>query len=588
MDTPDKLPYDDAPPPEDDYAGPPPAPEQEPAGRAKTKGAKARRRKYVPSTDAKAVRYEPTPQVFKACVDSVSRALAELGIFDQGARLVRITTLREKTTYGRKENIRFDAGTSITVPVTPDDVLSLVQQHIPVERWDARQGAFVVKEPPANLIKAVMMVRSGWPYRFLSGIANCPCLRADGSILDKEGYDEATGLYVAFHGTTFPPVSFSPSPEEVRKAWELLEDMLAEFPFARAGEDGEAPEDDTARLNKAVALAMLFTPLARRACDNAPLFAVSAHTPCSGKSTLAKVAGITATGCDPAAITVAKEDVEFEKAFFALLLKGAQVCQLDNISRPLNPDMLCSALTQHAIEARVLGATKTAVAYTSSTFIATGNNLQICGDLIRRTMLCMLNRNEERPDEHLYKRNIEVWTKEHRPQIVHAILTIMRAYHVAGHTIRTQEHPEGLPQKEVLKPLGSFEDWSDWVRGPLVDAGYPDPIESRRRLEDEDPDKAAFACVLESWYEAYKDFSTIRTTSNIFEDFQDAQGERKKELNDLMEAFENAVPHRGELRPRHVGMWLEKKKGCFANGFQLVKWKRTSQGILWKVNPPKL
>ena len=584
-DAPKTLPYDDAPLPEDDFADLSPAPEQEPAGRARTKGAKARRRKYVPSTGAKAVRYEPTPQVFKACVDSVSRALAELGIFDQGARLVRITTLREKTTYGRKENIRFDAGTSITVPVTPDDVLSLVQQHIPVERWDARQGAFVVKEPPANLITAVMMVRSGWPYRFLSGIANCPCLRADGSILDKEGYDEATGLYVAFHGTTFPPVSFTPSPEEVRKAWELLEDMLAEFPFARAGEDGEAPEDDTARLNKAVALAMLFTPLARRACDNAPLFAVSAHTPCSGKSTLAKVAGITATGCDPAAITVAKEDVEFEKAFFALLLKGAQVCQLDNISRPLNPDMLCSALTQHAIEARVLGATKTAVAYTSSTFIATGNNLQICGDLIRRTMLCMLNRNEERPDEHLYKRNIEVWTKEHRPQIVHAILTIMRAYHVAGHTIRTPEHPEGLPQRDVLKPLGSFEDWSDWVRGPIVDAGYPDPIESRRKLEDEDPDKAAFARVLMAWHEAYG--RNPMPLSSVFKDFNNTQDPRKHLYYDLQEALEEAVPHRGDLRINSTGKWFERKKGGFAGGYQLVKVGASMYGNLWKVNPPK-
>ncbi len=551
-------------------------------------GVTGRRRKYTPSTNVKAVRYEPTPAAFKACVDETSKALAGLGIYDQGARLVRITTLREKTTCGRKDSIRLAAGTSITVQVTPDDVLSLVQQYVPVERWDARQKAFVVKEPPANLIKAVMMVRSDWPFRFLSGIANCPCLRADGSILDQEGYDEATGLYVDFHGVSFPPVSLNPLPEEVENAWALLEDMFSEFPFARAGDECDAPEDDAAKLNKSVAFAMLFTPFVRKAIANAPLFACSAHTPCSGKSTLAKVIGITATGCDPAAITVAKEDVEFEKAFFALLLKGAQVCQLDNISRPLNPDMLCSALTQQAIEARILGATKTAIAYTSSTFIATGNNLQICGDLIRRTMLCMLNRNEERPDEHLYNRNIESWTKEHRPQIVHAILTILRAYHVAGHTVRTQGNSEGLPQKKALKPLGSFEEWSDWVRGPLVDAGYPDPIESRRKLEEEDPDKAAFACVLESWYEAYKDFSTIRTTSNIFEDFQDAQGERKKELNDLMEAFENAVPHRGELRPRHVGMWLEKKKGCFANGFQLVKWKRTSQGILWKVNPPKL
>ena len=549
-----------------------------------------KRKKYTPCTNVKAVRYEPTPEAFKACVDRASQALAELGIFDQGARLVRITTLKEKTTYGKKEGVRLAAGTSIMVPVTADDVLSLVQQHVPVERWDARQQAFVVKEPPANLIKAIMMVRNDWPFPFLSGIANAPCLRSDGSILDKEGYDEATGLYVDFHGVKFPQVNLYPSPQEVDKAWMLLEDMLSEFPFAKSEveEDSYGEEaDETEQLNLSVALSMYITAVLRRMFDNAPFFAISAHTASSGKSTLGTGAGIVATGCEPAAITVAKDDTEFEKGLFALMLKGAQVCLLDNITRPLNPDMLCSALTQRTVEGRMLGASKTVVAYTSSTFIGTGNNLQICGDMIRRTMLCRLNRNEERPDEHKYNRKIDDWIKEHRPEIVHAILTIVRAYHVNGHKVRTQEHPEGVPQQEALKPLGSFESWSDWVRGPIVDAGYPDPLLSRRKLEDEDPEKAAFASVLEAWYEAYGAYGSTRTVSSIFKDIQDTQSANKDLYSNLQEAFENAISQRGDLRPRHVGKWLEKKNGCFANGYQLVKVGRGSQGILWKVNPPK-
>ncbi len=597
---PNKLPYDDAPPPEDDYYQQgnatggnafPPAPEQTGTqdGTGEKK-AKPKRKKYMPATNLPAVRYSPEPETYAACVEEASKVLANLGIYDQGARLSRIVTVQEKTAFGRAKNIRVAKGTSITVPVTPDDVLSLLQKHVPVERWDAREGAFVVKEPPQNLVKGIMLVRGDWPFKFLSGIVNCPCLRADGSIVTEQGYDEASGLYVDFHGVTFPEVNPFPAPQEVKKAWALLEDMVSEFPFARGAEkeDGEPAgkaDNEEARLNKSVALSAFITAVTRHAYSNAPMFAVSAHTPCSGKTTLATLVGIVATGCEPAAITVARTDEEFEKALFALVLKGAPVCLLDNISRAINTDMLCSILTQPTIEARVLGATRTATASTTSTVLATGNNLQVTGDLIRRTMLCQLDRNEERPDEHLYSRKIDEWVKVHRPEIVHAILTIVRAYHVNGHKIRTNEHPTGLHQKEILKPLGSFEDWSDWVRGPLVDAGYPDPLLSRRKLEDEDPEKAAFASVLEAWNEAYSSFGGIRTVSSIFKDFENTN---QKQYKNLQDALENAIPHYGDLRPRQVGKWFEKKNGCFAGGYQLVRVGRDAKGTKWRVNPPKL
>lgn len=560
-----------------DYIPPPRQRGQKVRGRGQTK-APAPRRKHAPADGSKPiVRYEPSPAAYKAAVDKVSEILAGKGIFVQAGRLMTTVTLADKATYGRNDSIRFDKGATITVPVTADDVLSLIQEHVSVERYDARAGGYVEKEPPATLVKGVMRLRNDMPYPVLTGIANAPCLRSDGSILDREGYDEDTGLFVDFQGVTFPPVPDRPTVQDVTTAWALLEDLLSEFPFAREKpeEDGEdAPADATALLNKSVALSSVLTAVTRRAYDNAPLHAHSAHTAGTGKSTLANVTGIIATGHKPAGIIVPKDDVEFEKTFFSLLIKGAPVSLLDNITRPLNPDMLCSALTQRTIEARNLGATKMLTAYSSAAFIATGNNLQICGDLIRRTMLCQLNRNEERPAEHPFKRNIIEWTRAHRAELVCAVLTIMRAYHVAGR-----------PKPEGFKPLGSFEAWSDWVRGALVHWGYPDPIESQRRLEAEDPDKAAFGRVLECWHAAYD--RNPMPLGSVFKDFSNTSDPRRSLYLDLQEAFEEAVPHKGDLRISNAGRWLDRKKGGFANGYQLIRLQRTAQGWLWKVNPPK-
>ena len=560
-----------------DYIPPPRQRGQKVRGRGRTK-TPAPRRKHAPADGSKPiVRYEPSPAAYKQAVDKVSEILAANGLFTQAGRLLSIVTLPEKTTFGRGERVTFDRGASVMSTVTAEDVQALIQEHVSVERYDARAGGYVEKEAPSLLIKGVMRLRNNMPFPVLSAIANAPCLRSDGSILDKEGYDEATGLFLDFQGATFLPVPDKPTVQDVTTAWALLEDLLSEFPFARENpdEDGtDAPADATALLNKSVALSMIITAVTRRAYENAPLTAISAHTAGTGKSTLASIAGIIATGHKPAGIIVPKEDVEFEKAFFALLVKGAPVCLLDNITRPLNPDMLCSALTQSTIEARILGATRMGTASTSAAFVATGNNLAICGDLIRRTMLCQLDRNTERPAEHPFKRSVLEWTHAHRAELVCAVLTIMRAYHVAGR-----------PKPEGFKPLGSFEAWSDWVRGALVHWGYPDPIESQRRLEAEDPDKAAFGRVLECWFSAYD--RNPMPLSAVFKDFSNTSDPRRNLYSDLQEALEEAVPRRGELRPNSVGRWLERRKGGFANGYQLIQWKHTAQGRLWKVNPPK-
>ena len=386
-------------------------------------------------------------------------------------------------------------------------------------------------------------------------------------------------MYADWQGTAFQFVPTNPTKEDAERALKILEEPLKEFPFNEGEDDADKEKaEHLERLNKAVALSVILTIVSRTAYQNAPMTAIDAHVQGTGKSTLADLFGIIATGRKPACITVAKDDCEFEKGLFAFLMNGSPICLFDNVDRPLNSAMLNIALTQSFVRARILGATKEGIVPTSSVYIATGNNMQIVGDLTRRTILCRLNRNEERPSQHKFKNPAMLDdAMANRSKIVIAALTILRAYHLVGR-----------PKPKDFPSLGSFNEWSDLVRGALIWLNFPDIIESQTRLEDEDPVKNAFASVLEAWYDIYS--SNERTIGNIFEDFQDTQSSIKYKYDTLYEALDNAVYHRGDLRPRHIGMWLEKNKGKFANGYQLVRGMRDKQGMLWKVkkhNPPK-
>ena len=167
---------------------------------SKTQGAEkgASKRKKLPAVNLNAdnvILYEMTPKGFIEARDRISNFLAEKRlVYNQNGRLVKVVTLKEKTTFsfGAKKHgnsFTFDAGSTIIVPLSEDDMYCLIRQHFVIAKLDARSGKFVEKDPPANLIKSLMVVRSDWPFPLLTVVANCPCLRADGSILDREGYD---------------------------------------------------------------------------------------------------------------------------------------------------------------------------------------------------------------------------------------------------------------------------------------------------------------------------------------------------------------------------------------------------------------
>jgi putative DNA primase/helicase len=148
-------------------------------------------------------------------------------------------------------------------------------------RFDARRQVMVPIDSPLPVVNQILAMAGEWPFNPIVGVIGCPTLRPDGSLLDRPGYDDATGL-VLFQ--TLPlDLPTSPTRDEAEAALGVLGELLVEFPF----------EDDASR---ATALSMLITPVVRGAMPVAPMHLVVAPEAGTGKSYIADIASMIATG----------------------------------------------------------------------------------------------------------------------------------------------------------------------------------------------------------------------------------------------------------------------------------------------------
>jgi putative DNA primase/helicase len=147
---------------------------------------------------------------------------------------------------------------------------------------------------------------------------------------------------------------------------------------------------------------------------------------------------------------------------------------------------LCQALTQEKLNIRLLGQSKNVETPVNATIFATGNNIIVAGDLTRRTIMCALDARCEHPERRNFNVDVIEFARTERAKLVAAALTILRAWHVAGETI---EPP----------PIGSFEQWSNRIRAPLLWLGQADPCETTLRVQTEDPLLLSLSTVMAQW-----------------------------------------------------------------------------------------
>lgn len=399
--------------------------------------------------------------------DETEKCLIEANIqfFVQGNSLVR-PIIREMDVYGSKNK----TNVTILYDVEADYLTYICGQLIEYQVYNLRKKEWVPTDPPPKVMQTLLAKVGHWDFPTITGVISTPTMRPDGSLLIKEGYDPITRLLLT-HPPQMPNIFDKPSRGVAIDAIELLESLLSEFPF-------------TSDIAKSVALSAIITPVVRGAFPVTPMYVNRAPIAASGKSYLFDVVATIATGQRMPVIAAGRNDEETEKRLGAALIGGQALISIDNVNGELGGDALCQYIERQMVSVRVLGKTENRIIEPrSTTFFCTGNNIMLTGDITRRCVTSVLDPAIEHPELREFKQNPIAMILQDRGKYVAACLTICKSYMAHGSPNR-------------VKPLGSFEAWSDIVRCSLIWLGRADPVNSMEQIRSEDPDLIAHNAVL--------------------------------------------------------------------------------------------
>jgi hypothetical protein len=366
---------------------------------------------------------------------------ADVPVFHRGGRLMHPVVETVPAADGRKTMIAKLREFGV------DSMLDRIAEIAIFQRFNVKRGAWIDVDPPRQAAATLLSREGRWVVPRVTGVITTPTLRPDGSLLHKGGYDTKTQLY-HLPSLDLPDLPDRPSREQALAALALLTDLLAEFSFVGP-------------LDRAVALAGILTVLVRGSLQTAPMYIVRAHAPGTGKSYLVDVIAAIATGRLCPVITASKSEEETEKRLGAVILSGASIVSLDNCDHDVGGPLLCQLTERPLVKIRILGRSEMPECECHTAVFATGNNVVVKGDMVRRGLECNLDTLDERPELRTFQHNPLERVLNDRGAYVAAALTMIRAYIAAG-------------SPSVCKAFGSYAGWSAMVRSPLVWLGEPD------------------------------------------------------------------------------------------------------------------
>jgi hypothetical protein len=337
--------------------------------------------------------------------------------------------------------------------------------------------------PPDWTVKDIQALDS-WPFPALEAVVEAPIMRPDGTIFDTPGYDPQTRLYYRpVKGFDVPEIPPAPSRADIEAAIRLLNEAVGEFPY----EDGSSAANT---------LGLMLTPLVRQAVNGpVPLALIDKPQAGTGGSLLAETVAVIGSGRTAEMLGAPRDEEEWRKQITAKLAAGATMISVDNVEGALYAPSLARALTARTWTDRVLGRSETVTVMQHATWIATGNNIQLRGDLPRRCYWIRLDAREARPWQRQNFRHPDLlgWVTKNRGRLIHALLTLARAWFAAG-----------KPKAPNLPRLGSFEAWTETVGGMVAFAGIPGFLGNLEALYDKaDEGSAEWEEFLLAWWEAF-------------------------------------------------------------------------------------
>ncbi len=504
--------------------------------------------------------------------DEAEKAIESGGfaVFQRAGTLVRPVVAVAHAVGGRRTTTA--AFRAMRVPET----LDMLSRAARWEQFDMRMKGWKGVWPSEKVAEVWLAREGSWRARPAAVAVVAPTLRPDGSIISAPGLDEATGIYLARNPLLHMPDGWdkaAPSREDAEKGLALLDGLLDEFPF-------------TLPVDRSIALAAILTPAVRGALEASPLFVFDAPQAGSGKSYLVDVCAAVTIGAPPPVSTAAQKEEETEKRLGALLLAGVPVAVLDNVNGELGSAFLCQSTERPAVSIRILGLSKQRVVDNRTCIFATGNNITVRADLVRRSMVCVLDANMERPELRAFQRDPLADIMADQGRYLAAALTVVRAHAAAG-----------FPGAVDIARLASFGRWDRFVRGALVWLGRPDPLDAMVRTRAADPDTTDMRDLTSAWVRRFgvgeKGARSVRQLVEGMVGTQAAmgaipsQGSAVVTINrddsrtieaDLRDVLMRIGAGRnGVIDARGIGHWLRRHTGQTIGNLKLVKTGRSQE-----------
>lgn len=345
---------------------------------------------------------------------------------------------------------------------------------------EGREAEWQPKDPPANVTKG-LIARHGGEYPgapHVDRVLDVPALDADRELVSEPGHNEASRLYLRPApglGGVGPVDDITTQDVEWARDLLLL-DYLGDFGFADTG-------------SMAHALALLLLPFVRDAIPGGtPMHVVLAPDMGAGKTTLAQAALLPGCGLVPATAGTDSDD-EWRKRITASVLGGRPAVLLDNLTGTLKSGPLAAALTTGTWADRVLGESREIQVPIRHVWVATGNNLDMASDQVRRAIPVFLDPGEVRPSERtrgaFRHPDLLGWGAKNRRELVRAALTLVEHWRrgpaaVEGGYLYVRTGDDPLVGRRTL---GSFDPWAAVMGGILDAAGVPGFLSNLDRLK---------------------------------------------------------------------------------------------------------
>ena len=418
--------------------------------------------------------------------------------------------------------------------------------------------------------------RSLW--RPLDRIHHAPRIDKEGQVSGSKGYDTATRSYISCKAE-MEPIPSKVTKEEALEAAQRLLDLTHDFPL-------ETESDRTAWLM------MILSLVAREAYSSTvPMFLLDAAGMGSGKTLLASIAQRIGSGIHCDAVSMPDNDAELEKKLLPLLREGSPVLFFDNLRNgsKFNYHYLDQLTTSGRYKGRILSQSETATIENRAMIVATGNNITVGADSVRRVVSIRLVKPEGhnanlKNYKHNFGRSERDFNNDQFMSWTRDALMIVKAYIDAG-----------KPEVEG-KPLESFESWSEICRNPIVWLGLEDPFKCRDRvLESNDTrdgivrNMLGLAALIDSVASRKKHFKSSEISAHLDEwSNRRKNGGYGEELSDADQAifdFREGFTHGKSVMPapRYITSVLKAMQQNVVEGYSIVAVAKSANQDSWAV-----